>query len=83
MLDTKTRPTMQAEPARRPRQGPDSASDRRGRPVRYDAILGVVTGLAVALGFGGPILSALGVFWTNVVVPAFYTLAQTGLAYCF
>ena len=82
MLDTKIRSTIQAEPARRPRQGPEAASGR-GRPVRYDTILGVMTGLAIALGFGGPILSTLGVFWTNVVVPAFYTLAQTGLAYCF
>jgi hypothetical protein len=36
----------------------------------------------VALAFGAPIFSWLGTFWTNVVVPAFYTLAQTGLAYC-
>jgi hypothetical protein len=75
---------MQAKPARPLRQRPEAAApEHRRRPVRYDAILGLVTGLAVALGFGGPILSALGVFWSNVVVPAFYTLAQTGLAYCF
>ena len=39
-------------------------------------------GFIVALGFGGPILSALSVFWSNVVLPAFYTLAQSGLGYC-
>ncbi|HUS52561.1 MAG TPA: hypothetical protein VMY41_00950 [Thermohalobaculum sp.] len=49
---------------------------------RRDVILGAVTGFAVAIGFGAPILSTLGVFWSNVVVPAFYTLAQAGLAYC-
>jgi hypothetical protein len=49
---------------------------------RRDLILGSVMGFALALAFGGPILSALSGFWSNVVVPAFYTLAQTGLAYC-
>jgi hypothetical protein len=77
MLDTKTRPpTQHAEP------------ERRERPKRFglfgyrDVILGVAMGFVVALGFGGPILSALSGFWSNVVLPAFYTLAQSGLGYC-
>jgi hypothetical protein len=45
-------------------------------------MIGLASGFAVALVFGGPIVSGFGTFWTNVVVPAFYTLAQTGLAYC-
>ncbi len=49
---------------------------------RTDVILGAVSGFALALGFGTPILSVLGSFWSGTVVPAFYTLAQAGLAYC-
>ncbi|MDH3236232.1 MAG: hypothetical protein OEQ29_22140 [Alphaproteobacteria bacterium] len=45
-------------------------------------ILGALSGFALALGFGTPILSALASFWSGTVVPAFYTLAQAGLAYC-
>jgi len=49
---------------------------------RSDVILGALSGFALALGFGTPILSALASFWSGTVVPAFYTLAQAGLAYC-
>jgi len=83
VLDTKTRPKKLAKPASRPRQHPKPDPDRRrGKQVHRDVILGAVTGFAVALGFGGPILSALASFWSGAVVPAFYTLAQAGLAYC-
>lgn len=58
------------------------APARRGRFGGFDVILGAVSGFGVALGFGGPILSALAVFWSNAVLPAFYTLAQAGLAFC-
>jgi len=92
MLDTKPRPqTKQAKPESRPRQLADPDPERPGEPEepkrqglfgRHDVILGAVTGFAVALGFGAPILSALGVFWSNVVLPAFFTLGQSGLPFC-
>jgi len=50
-----------------------------GRP---DVILGALSGFALALAFGTPILSALAGFWSELVVPAFYTLAQAGLLFC-
>ena len=84
MLDTKTKP--QSGAARRAdaaSQAPrESESRPRGRSLQRDVILGGAMGFALTLAFGGPILSGLGVFWHDVVVPAFYTLAQAGLAYC-
>jgi len=91
MLDTRPRPqTKQAKPARRPARpaAAEPGPKRPGRPerqgpfVRRDVVLGAATGLAVALGFGAPILAALGSFWSGVVLPAFYTLAQSGLPFC-
>lgn len=84
MLDTETRPPRQnrgvVDPAsQRPKSAP---RDNRRHFPRLDVVLGLASGFAVALAFGAPIFSWLGTFWTNVVVPAFYTLAQTGLAYC-
>ena len=84
MLDTRTRPeseaARQADQASRAPQPPEPK--RRGRPLQRDVILGLASGFALTLAFGGPVLSGLGVFWHDVVVPAFYTLAQAGLAYC-
>jgi hypothetical protein len=83
MLDTKTKPQKKPpEPASRPHQDPEPDPRPRGGFLRGDVIVGTVTGFVVALGFGGPILSALGVFWRDIVIPAFFTLAQAGLAYC-
>jgi hypothetical protein len=83
VLDTKTRPPQQSEGAEDPAsQRPEPASRDRRHFLRLDVAIGLVTGFAVALVFGGSTLSTLGVFWRDVIVPAFYTLAQTGLAYC-
>jgi len=80
VLDTKLRPEIETE--RRSPRTELPAPKRRERSFPRDVVLGVLSGFVVALGFGGPILSALTVFWTNAVLPAFYTLAQTGLALC-
>jgi len=80
VLDTKIRPESETE-RRSPPTEPPAPKWRRWSLPR-DVILGVLSGFVVALGFGGPILSALTVFWTNAVLPAFYTLAQAGLALC-
>ena len=61
---------------------PSKSTPRRSLLARGDVVLCGLSGFAVALGFGGPILAALGTFWTNAVLPAFYTLAQAGLAFC-
>ena len=93
MLDTKPRPkSKQAKPASGsvPRTGPgrkpqgqaEGRAKRRGSYVRGDVILGAATGFAVALGFGGPIFATLGGFWSGIVLPAFYNLAQSGLPFC-
>jgi hypothetical protein len=72
-----SRPAATSKPAIRPRLF-------FGRPllVRPDVILGALSGFALVLVFGTPILSGLGRFWNDLVLPAFYTLAQSGLPFC-
>jgi len=51
-------------------------------PGRPDVILGALSGLAVALAFGGPILNGFAGVWRDLILPAFYNLSLTGLPFC-
>ena len=49
---------------------------------RADIWLGAATGLVATLAFGKSAMAAVGTAWTEVVLPAFYSLSTTGLAWC-
>jgi hypothetical protein len=49
---------------------------------RLAAIAGALTGLALALLFGGDAIAAVAHGWESVVLPAFHTLNLSGFATC-
>lgn len=49
---------------------------------RADILLGVATGLVAMLAYGKSALAAVDTAWATVVLPAFYSLSTTGLAWC-
>lgn len=51
-------------------------------PGRPDMILGALSGFAVAMVFGGPILDGFAGVWRDLILPAFYNLSLTGLPFC-
>ena len=58
----------------------DRAGSIFGR--RFDLLLGAAVGLGVALAFGPSAFAGIQSVWSEVVLPAFYTLSTTGLAWC-
>ncbi|MHA1536019.1 MAG: hypothetical protein ACTSUD_00550 [Alphaproteobacteria bacterium] len=49
---------------------------------RRDVIAGVTVGLAIALAFGTPVLGAIEAYWYRTALPAFSTLAESGIGWC-
>lgn len=50
--------------------------------LRRDMIAGGTVGLAGALVFGTPLLGVAEAFWYSTALPAFSTLAQSGIGWC-
>lgn len=59
-----------------------AAQTGNSRFLRRDVIAGGAVGLAVALLFGTPVLGAVEAFWYGTALPAFSTLAESGIGWC-
>ena len=49
---------------------------------RADIWLGLAVGFVATFAYGKSALAAVDSAWTGVVLPAFYSLSTTGLAWC-